>query len=59
VIGDVVTEVDGEAVASPDDVIKVVNQKQPDETMTLTVVTPEDGEPREVEVEVVSQPDGA
>jgi len=59
VIGDVVTEVAGEAVASPDDVIKVVNQKQPDETMTLTVVTPEDGEPREVEVEVVSQPDGA
>ncbi len=59
VIGDVVTEVDGEPVASPDDVIKVVNQKQPGDAMTLTVVTPENGEPREVEVEVESQPDGA
>ncbi len=60
VLGDVVTEVDGEPVASPDDVIKVVNEKQPGDTMTLTVVTPGDGGgPREVEVEVESQPEGA
>jgi S1-C subfamily serine protease len=58
VIGDVVTEVEGEPVASPDDVIKVVNQKQPGDTMALTVVTPEE-EPRAVEVEVESQPEGA
>ncbi len=58
IIGDVVTEVDGEPVASPDDVIKVVNEKQPGDTMDLVVVTPDDGEPREVEVEVAPQPDG-
>jgi hypothetical protein len=36
----------------------VVNQKQPGDTMALTVVTPEE-EPRAVEVEVESQPEGA
>ncbi|MGI8650913.1 MAG: S1C family serine protease, partial [Rubrobacter sp.] len=57
-IGDVITTVDGEAVVSPDDVIAVVNQKQPGETMSLTVITPseEGSQPREVEVEVADQP---
>lgn len=56
VIGDVVTEVDGESVVSPDDVIKVVNEKKPGDKMNLTVVTPEE-EPRQVELEVAPQPD--
>ncbi|MGH3086691.1 MAG: S1C family serine protease [Rubrobacteraceae bacterium] len=56
-VGDVVTRVEGESVASPDDVIRVVNEKQPGETMTMTVVTPEE-EPRQVEIEVAEQPAG-
>lgn len=57
-LGDVVTEVEGEAVLSPDDVIAVVNEKLPGETMTVTVVTPtdENPQPREVEIEVADQP---
>ncbi|WP_119066560.1 S1C family serine protease [Rubrobacter indicoceani] len=58
-IGDVITRVEGEPVLSPDDVIAVVNQRQPGDTIALTVITPEpdgEAEPREVEVEVVDQP---
>lgn len=57
-IGDVVTEVEGEPVGDPDDVIRVVNSLQPGDTMNLTVVTPGE-EPRRVAVEVGTQPDEA
>jgi S1-C subfamily serine protease len=57
-MGDVITEVDGEAVSSPDDVIAVVNSSQPGDRLTLTVVTPDEGE-RRVELTVGTRPDGA
>ncbi|AHY47439.1 Trypsin-like peptidase domain [Rubrobacter radiotolerans] len=57
-IGDVITSVDGEPVRSPDDVIRVVNEKSPGERMSLTVVRPSEAEkgPRRIEVEVADQP---
>ena len=57
-LGDVVTQVEGEPVADPDDVIAVVNSLQPGDTMQLTVVTPGE-EPRSVEIQVGTQPDEA
>jgi S1-C subfamily serine protease len=54
-LGDVVTEVEGDSVSTPDDVIKVVNSLQPGDDLNLTVVTP--GErAREVTVRVGVQP---
>jgi S1-C subfamily serine protease len=56
--GDVVTEVEGKAISSPDDVIAAVNSSKPGDTLDLTVVTP--GErPRRVEVTVGVRPDDA
>jgi S1-C subfamily serine protease len=54
----VVTEVSGEKVSTPDDVIRRVNALQPGESLNLTVVTPGE-EPRQVEVELGVRPDGA
>jgi S1-C subfamily serine protease len=56
--GDVVTEVGGEPVSSPDDVIEVVNSSEPGDELALTVVTPGE-EPRRVEVTVGVRPDDA
>ncbi len=54
-LGDVVTEVEGDSVSTPDDLIKVVNSLQPGDDLNLTVVTP--GErAREVTVSVGVQP---
>ncbi len=55
-MGDVITEVEGEKVVSPDDVIEVVNSRRPGETMRLEVVTPGE-DPRRVRLEVAPQPD--
>jgi S1-C subfamily serine protease len=57
-LGDVVTEVGGEPVSSPDDVIEIVNSSKPGDELTLTVVTPGE-EPRRVEVTVGVRPDDA
>ncbi len=57
-VGDVITEVEGERVSSPDDVIEVVNSLEPGDRLTLTVVSPGE-EPRRVEVRVGTQPDEA
>ncbi len=57
-IGDVITEVGGEEVSSPDDVIGIVNSLQPGDRLGLTVVTPGE-EPRQVEVVLGVQPEGA
>jgi S1-C subfamily serine protease len=57
-IGDVITEVDGEPVASPEDVIEAVNAAKPGDKLALTVVTPGE-EPRRVGVTVGVQPEGA
>jgi len=55
-LGDVVTEVEGETVTTPDDVSKVVNSLQPGDSLNLTAVTPGE-EPREVTITVGDQPD--
>lgn len=56
--GDVITEAAGKKVSAPDDVIRIVNSMKPGERLDLTVVSPGE-EPREVEVELGVQPDGA
>jgi S1-C subfamily serine protease len=55
-LGDVVTEVEGERVTTPDDVSKVLNSKKPGDSLSLTVVTPGE-DAREVTVTVGDQPD--
>ena len=55
-LGDVVTEVEGESVANPDDLSKIVNSLQPGDSLALTVVTPGE-EPRDVNITVGDQPD--
>ena len=57
-MGDVITSAAGKKVSTPDDVIGVVNSLKPGERLKLTVVTPGE-EPREAEVELEVQPDGA
>jgi S1-C subfamily serine protease len=57
-VGDVVTEIGGKPVTSPDDVIEVVNSSKPGDELRLTVVTPGE-EPRQVEVTVGVRPGGA
>ncbi len=56
-IGDVVTEVSGEKISTPDDVIREVNALKPGERLDLTVVTPGE-EPRQVEVLLGVRPEG-
>jgi S1-C subfamily serine protease len=55
-LGDVVTDVAGEPVSTPDDVISSVNALKPGDDLSLTVVTPGE-EPREVSVRLGDQPD--
>jgi S1-C subfamily serine protease len=57
-IGDVITRVGEQTVRTPDDVISVVNSRSPGDRIDLTVVTPGE-EPRQVEITVGSQPEGA
>jgi S1-C subfamily serine protease len=57
-IGDVISELEGEAVSSPDDVIAAVNSSEPGDSLTLTVVTPNEDE-RQVELTVSDRPEGA
>jgi S1-C subfamily serine protease len=56
-LGDVITELEGEPVASSDDVIEVVNSVKPGEKLEMTVVTPGEKE-RHVEVTVGTRPEG-
>jgi S1-C subfamily serine protease len=55
-VGDVITEVEGTPVSSPDDVIEVVNSSEPGDRLTLTVVSP-DEEARQVGVTVGVRPE--
>jgi len=57
-IGDVITEVNGNPVYSPDDVIEIVNSSEPGDRLTLSVMTPGE-EARQVEVTVGVRPEGA
>jgi S1-C subfamily serine protease len=54
--GDVLTEVEGKPISSPDDVIEVVNSSKPGDRLDLIVVSPGE-EPRRVEVTVGVRPD--
>ena len=56
-LGDVITELEGEPIASSDDVIEVVNSVKPGEKLEMTVVTPGEKE-RHVEVTVGTRPEG-
>lgn len=56
-IGDVITRVENQKVATPDDVISAVNSSKPGDRLNVTVITPGEG-PREVEITVGSQPEG-
>jgi S1-C subfamily serine protease len=55
-IGDVITEVEGDPVSSPDDVIEVVNASEPGEELALTVITPGE-EARQIGVTVGVRPE--
>jgi S1-C subfamily serine protease len=55
-LGDVITEVEGDTVSSPDDVIEIVNSSEPGDELTLTVVSP-DEEARRVGVTVGVRPE--
>ncbi|QIN83792.1 trypsin-like serine protease [Rubrobacter tropicus] len=54
--GDVITAVEGEKVVASDDVIEAVNASDPGDSISLTVVTPNEGE-REVELTVDTRPE--
>ena len=54
--GDVITAVEGERITASDDVIEVVNARDPGDNISMTVVTPNEGE-REVELTVASRPE--
>jgi S1-C subfamily serine protease len=55
-IGDVITEVEGDSVSTPDDVIETVNSLRPGDSLDLTVVTPGE-KSREVTVRLGIRPD--
>ena len=55
-LGDVITEVEGDTISSPDDVIEIVNSSEPGDELTLTVVSP-DEEARRVGVTVGVRPE--
>ncbi|HSJ94776.1 MAG TPA: PDZ domain-containing protein, partial [Gaiellaceae bacterium] len=52
--GDIVTALDGEPVASAEDLQRAVGAHRPGDTVTLTVVR--DGETREVQVQLAERP---
>ncbi len=53
--GDVITAIDGDPVSGMDDLIGVINGKQPGDTVTLDVIR--DGDEQQVEVELGNRPD--
>ena len=52
--GDVVTEIDGEAVADADELRTLIDARQPGDSVELTIVR--DGEEQTIEVELASRP---
>lgn len=55
-LGDVITEIEGNEVKGPDDVISAVNSSKPGDGLKMTVVSPGE-EPRRIEVSLGSRPD--
>ena len=56
---EVITAINGEAVNHPRDLIDAVAQRQPGDTITLTVAKPEDDTTREVTITLAEHPDQA
>jgi S1-C subfamily serine protease len=54
--GDVVTMIDGEPVQAPQDLVDAVTARTPGDTISLTVISPEEEE-REVEVTLADNPE--
>lgn len=55
-LGDVITDIEGNEVESPEDVISVVNAHRPGERIEMTVASPGE-EPRRVELRLGSRPE--
>ncbi len=55
--GDVITAIDGDPVKGPGDVVEAIAAHAPGDQVTLTLVSPEDGEERDVEVKLAEHPD--
>ena len=55
-LGDVITDIEGTPVRSPEDVISVVNSRKPGDNVEMTVVSPGE-EPRQVELQLGSRPE--
>jgi S1-C subfamily serine protease len=53
--GDVILEVDGQAILSPEDLAEVIAPHQPGETVTVTILR--DGERKDVELKLGKRPD--
>ncbi|SDQ07384.1 S1C family serine protease [Quadrisphaera sp. DSM 44207] len=54
--GDVITAVDDEPIATPEDFLAALRSRDPGDAVTLTVRSP-GGEPREVELELTDRPE--
>ena len=52
--GDVITAIDGKTITGMEDLISVVNAKQPGDTVTLTVLR--DGSSHDVTVKLADRP---
>lgn len=57
--GDVITEIDGVSVATPQDLVDAVGAKKPGDTVTLTVIRSGEKEPVSVKVTLGENPDKA
>ena len=57
--GDVITDINGTAVASPQDLVDAVGAKKPGDTVTLTVIRSGEKEPVSVKVTLGENPDKA
>ena len=57
--GDVITDINGMAVASPQDLVDAVGAKKPGDTVTLTVLRSGEKEPVSVKVTLGENPDKA
>jgi hypothetical protein len=55
--GDVITAIDGDPVKGPGDVVEAIAAHAPGDEVMLTLISSEDGEERDVEVELAGHPD--
>lgn len=55
--GDVILEVDGQKIVGPDDLAKVVVDRKPGDTVTVTILR--DGRRKEIELTLGKRPDGS